>query len=923
MKQMPRRAQVYLIACYLAGALALGWLLFDRATAITLGDWLLALGLGVVASVCQVLVVARVGTAGQRSDHLTLSPLFAAALLLPNPLLALVIIWTFIPEWYLRRRSWYGQIFNMATYLLAAALVCLVLEYFTGEHRLMAATMSLPLVWIAIVLAMAVLEGTQVLMLAWVLKLARGQSFRTSGLFTSESLLLEIALLCTGLGFAIAWLTAPVYGLLALVPLILIFQALHVPNLKEQAETDPKTGLANMRRFNEVIAREFERAESGRQPLSILMCDLDYLRNINNSYGHHAGDTVLAGIADIIRRNTDAGDLAARFGGEEVVVLLPNTGGEGARQVAERIRGELEQSRFDVGHFLGLVSPTVSIGVASFPRDARAVEELLREADLAVYQAKREGRNRVVAAGHSSRELAAEWSSEHLVAPATVAESLRPSEAERPFWNVINQVTRASANREELARSNANASAARAGSSPAVQPAPMPAPQVLTLIGVILVTGLLGLLPGMPVDSVPWLPVLLFAGLTILAEQLAVENVGRGRISVSVVTILAAGFLNHELGILVTALAAVLSMAVKARSLSHRTLFNLGWVLLAAEGAHWTFMLLVGHSISEVPVTRMLLAAAIAGLIYHVVNQVLLCLIRGMTEQRRAWEIWYSEYRWLWPHYAVLGALAAVLVLGYQALGAIGAAALMAPVVMMHVAIKQYLDRTRVYVSELRSMNDRLSESYEGTLQALSRALDTRDDETEAHSQRVAQYTRLIGRRLGVPEEELEHIARGALLHDIGKIGVPDAVLLKPGKLSPEEHASMRNHPVIGYHMIASIPFLTQAAQVVLHHHEAYDGSGYPSGLSGRNIPLGARIFAVADAFDAMTTHRPYRRALSPAAACAEIKRCSGGQFDPLVVDTFLSIPLAELMGAPEPAAPLVESPNNRAKPGFMMLSQS
>jgi putative nucleotidyltransferase with HDIG domain len=177
----------------------------------------------------------------------------------------------------------------------------------------------------------------------------------------------------------------------------------------------------------------------------------------------------------------------------------------------------------------------------------------------------------------------------------------------------------------------------------------------------------------------------------------------------------------------------------------------------------------------------------------------------------------------------------------------------------------------------------------------LTRALDTRDEETEEHSQRVMRYTEIIARRMKIPEEQLAEITRGALLHDIGKIGVPDAILLKRGPLTDEERLKMQQHPEIGFRMIAHIPFLADAARIVLHHHEAYGGGGYPSGLSGDAIPIGARIFAVADTFDAITSDRPYRAARAPEVAVEEIKRCQGTQFDPKVVDAFLSIPLAEL----------------------------
>jgi putative nucleotidyltransferase with HDIG domain len=182
-------------------------------------------------------------------------------------------------------------------------------------------------------------------------------------------------------------------------------------------------------------------------------------------------------------------------------------------------------------------------------------------------------------------------------------------------------------------------------------------------------------------------------------------------------------------------------------------------------------------------------------------------------------------------------------------------------------------------------------------------ALDAREHETSDHSQRVVEYTLAIARRLSIKGAELEEIGRGALLHDIGKIGVPDAVLLKPGKLTPEEWVEMRKHPEIGFNMIEPIPFLRIPAQIVLSHQERYDGQGYPRNLRKDEIHIGARIFAVADTLDAMTSDRPYRKGTSFANAIAEIARCAGTQFDPEVVKAFLDIGEAGLVKIKEDMA--------------------
>jgi len=191
----------------------------------------------------------------------------------------------------------------------------------------------------------------------------------------------------------------------------------------------------------------------------------------------------------------------------------------------------------------------------------------------------------------------------------------------------------------------------------------------------------------------------------------------------------------------------------------------------------------------------------------------------------------------------------------------------------------------------LAQLNRELQDAYRTTLEALGSALDTRDVGTESHSRRVHGYAMATARVYGVPEPDLPALAHGVLLHDIGKIGIPDGILLKPGPLNDEEWKIMRRHPEIGRQLIEKIPFLQGAVPIVYCHHEKWDGSGYPQGLKGEEIPLGARIFMVVDAFDAMTFDRPYSKAQPFDVAKAEIKRCSGKHFDPTVVTAFFNVP--------------------------------
>jgi putative nucleotidyltransferase with HDIG domain len=197
----------------------------------------------------------------------------------------------------------------------------------------------------------------------------------------------------------------------------------------------------------------------------------------------------------------------------------------------------------------------------------------------------------------------------------------------------------------------------------------------------------------------------------------------------------------------------------------------------------------------------------------------------------------------------------------------------------------------RARTEMLRQAMEDLEHSYDVTLEALGDALDLKDSETEGHSKRVTAYTIALARAMGISPAEIKVIARGAFLHDIGKMAIPDDILRKPGKLSAEEQEIMREHCARGYQMLRKIPFLAEAAEIVFTHQEHYDGSGYPSALKSAAIPIGARIFAVADTLDAITSDRPYRQARTFDAARAEIIRCSGTQFDPAVVEVYLKIP--------------------------------
>jgi HD-GYP domain-containing protein (c-di-GMP phosphodiesterase class II) len=213
-----------------------------------------------------------------------------------------------------------------------------------------------------------------------------------------------------------------------------------------------------------------------------------------------------------------------------------------------------------------------------------------------------------------------------------------------------------------------------------------------------------------------------------------------------------------------------------------------------------------------------------------------------------------------------------------------GAAYVIVTAVLLYVLIHRDF-------SELNRSRMALQESYDATLEGWVRALDLRDKETEGHAQRVTALCLRVAGSMDVCAEDLEHMQRGALLHDIGKIGVSDNILLKPGELTPEEWQVIRKHPVYAYEFLSPVAYLRPALDIPYCHHEKWDGSGYPRGLHGEQIPLAARIFAVVDVWDALRSDRPYRQAWSVSEAIAYLQSQAGAHFDPRVVQHFLNMP--------------------------------
>jgi hypothetical protein len=364
--------------------------------------------------------------------------------------------------------------------------------------------------------------------------------------------------------------------------------------------------------------------------------------------------------------------------------------------------------------------------------------------------------------------------------------------------------------------------------------------------------------------------------LTIALQMFSVQVYGRGSVSVSAIGILASAFLFNTGTTMAIAVLAAVAQWVRTRSAIYKLVFDAGNLAVSGAAASLVFLLLNDWRIP---------AAVLAGAVFAVLNNGLLCLVMSFSEHVPWRTVWFERFHWARFHFALFGPLALAATIAYEQIGTAGLVAFTLPPALMILSVRQYIARTTAAVEEIREANLNLRRAHKDTIAALSRSMEAKDLYTGGHTERVAAVAVGLARRLGFKDEELEAIEIGALLHDIGKIGIPGHVLRKPGKLNADEWELIKTHPVISDYILSELelhPFVRQCAR---SSHERIDGAGYPDGLEGEEIPLPARIVLVADALDALTSTRPYRPARPMLGALAEIRAHTGTQFCPRVVD--------------------------------------
>jgi diguanylate cyclase (GGDEF)-like protein len=392
-RSLPVLGRVYLACVFAATAAIAGPLLGQLPHT---HGWRSFFVFGAAAAAAQLFPAF---TPRDQTYHSTIVFSCAAAIVLPLPLVALIGVVAHVPEWLKVRYRWYIQTFNICMWTLTLLAASASARFV--RHDLLGVGSGLRFA-IAGLVACSVLVAVNHSMLAVMLYLARGHSPRESGLFSAENVSTDLVLGMMGIGVAYLWLREPWMAVFAVAPLLLIHRSLRLPRLEAETRIDPKTGLFNARHLTAALGAELERASRRGSQVSVIMADLDLLRDINNRHGHLAGDAVLLGIADVLRRELRPYDVPARFGGDEFAILLPETSPERAAGIGERIRQAVADMAVRPATSHGPIQVTVSIGVADFPGDAKDAAELMHQADIAVYRAKAQGQNRVVTAGRDT-----------------------------------------------------------------------------------------------------------------------------------------------------------------------------------------------------------------------------------------------------------------------------------------------------------------------------------------------------------------------------------------------------------------------------------------------------------------------------------------------------------------------------------------
>ena len=368
--------------------------------------------------------------------------------------------------------------------------------------------------------------------------------------------------------------------------------------------------------------------------------------------------------------------------------------------------------------------------------------------------------------------------------------------------------------------------------------------------------------------------IILFSILHILSEVFSVQLPKDGVVSIGFALDIAAIIIFGPFLAALLSLGGIIGKLLTTSFQTIKFVFNVSLFLLTTSLAGLVYYWFGGSNVNLL-LTHDLVPLVVTALVYLLINASLLTAIVAVANGVDFATTWRANVRWALPSFLALAPLGYLLATVYIIMGIPGAILLIIPLLLARFSFNQYIETKSAHLS---------------VVQALATALEAKDSYTKGHSDRVAEYSALICRQLELPEDFTEDLIQAARMHDIGKIGVPEEILNKPGQLTGNEYELIKGHPRIGSNILEQVQFLNTVSTIIRYHHEWYNGGkGYPQELQGEAIPLGARILMVADSFDAMTTDRPYRSALSEVEALAQLVQGSGSQFDPTIVKAFIT----------------------------------
>ena len=410
---------------------------------------------------------------------------------------------------------------------------------------------------------------------------------------------------------------------------------------------------------------------------------------------------------------------------------------------------------------------------------------------------------------------------------------------------------------------------------------------------------------GVRVASLDPLMFVLLLGLAAVAQRNPIMLFRSSAISMSF-AIKVAAYVLFGVGVALwvnVVVAAVNAFTPKPKPV-RKAAFNFGQLSISTTLAASTYGL-VGGKVGPGDLVTTVVAVAVSAAVYFIVNSTLTAAVIALTSEANFFSVWRQNFSWMPVNFLATAVNGAALALAYQALGVFGAAVFVLPLGVAWYSFKVYVSRSNdvraenAKLAELNVLfersNTRLTEAHISIVGALLGSLETKTAAGTAHLAATIYRSVAVAKRLGLDDTAIDAVQLGALFHDLGKIAISDGILLKPERLTDVEWSEVRAHPIIGASLLAQMPELDHIRPLILAHHERFDGRGYPNGVKGDAIPRAAQIIAVADAYEAITTPRPYRRAVTPEAAVAELRACAGTQFDPAVVEAFV----AELNVAP------------------------